>query len=93
MTPQEINEAVARKLGHEWPVIDPGHHPACPFRKKDYCRSIEAAWEIVEHQGDFGLAQGTKGWTASFGYGNEEAVFGIADTAPMAICRAFLKVP
>lgn len=88
MTDSEINEAVVRKLGlgdpHEMFVIPP------------YCNSIEAAWEIVEKIEWFCLQKehDGSGWTVWDMAGTEEAnLIVTADTAPMAICLAFLKLP
>lgn len=98
MTPQEINEAVARKLGYD--AIDKSHRRPIP----DYCHSIEAAWEIWAKMSDgyfltleteagtFGRnivkvwkndGKGDSGWVIDDVYAN---------TAPMAICLAFLKM-
>lgn len=57
MTDQEINEAVARKLGYTPDPVMWGPKPenkfwrigkCLPIPAQDYCHSIEAAWEIVE---------------------------------------------
>lgn len=67
----------------------------------DYCQSIEAAWEILEKikekfDGVF-LYNYTGKWVVAdpYGAGNElvGATLAEADTAPMAICLAFLKLP
>lgn len=86
MTPQEINEAVARKLGwsgfHHAPMQEPA--------PKNFCGSIAAAWEIVEKllSEDHAIRlYGRQGFTVNID-GWEET----ADTAPMAICLAFLKL-
>ena len=109
MTDTELNEQVARKLGHEWPVVNPEHAPNCPFRKKNYCTDIAAAWEIVEwleaNSMRIDLLNCYPAWIAE--HPNEKwkvfiARFNVmhnpnmdvfADTAPMAICVAFLKLP
>lgn len=98
MTDQDLNEQVARKLGtclkHFLPTTgNEGNESHRHCDVPDYCHSIEAAWEILHEYRDFMIAQGTKGWTASFGYGKENAVFASADTAPRAIVDAFLKLP
>lgn len=102
-TDQEINEAVARKLG--WKSEKTIKHsnnncgPDCRIIEydttmPDYCHSIEAAWEIVDYQSgcmslrDLGLY-----WICEFFVSPEINVTQRADTAPMAICLAFLKVP
>lgn len=103
MTNQEINEAVARKLGWNYheslkPVC--WQTPAGSYLREipDYCHSIEAAWEIVEHykpeldsdgfslDKDFDSVKASQ-WDCRFGI-----VHGYADTAPLAICKAFLKL-
>lgn len=96
MTDQEINEAVARKLGYELVKPNWWQFPKETGRGPvpDYCHSIEAAWEIllkVEY------------WSIRTMKGREDEVlvelgFGPlvgcwADTAPRAICLAFLKLP
>lgn len=108
MTAEDINERVARKLGslvcdhsgEEYRYLDSsksythganGHHYIIP----DYCRDIKAAWEIVEklknenlvtlwwHDGE---------WECDIEHSFSEADIGKAETAPMAICLAFLKM-
>lgn len=93
-TNQEVNEAVARKLGG-----DPPGHPEQP----DYVGSIAAAWEIVEHlrtknigilvesdQDEIGKNPGFSYWCEIT---NHPECSGYANTAPLAICLAFLKLP
>ena len=106
MTNQEINEAVHKKLGGD-KVVEPvllhttneifmQHIPA-----KDYCGSIQAAWEVVgwitKTSRSFSLyVNSGRKWTCSIGsWGNVEpdAEVNLADTAPMSICLAFLKLP
>lgn len=104
MTDQEINEAVAVKLGEDvrhggifvqggdWGEEMDESHPI-----PDYCHSIEAAWEIVEHIKDKGgrlglLLEANGGWRASFKMSPSDYLNGHHDTAPMAICKAFLKL-
>ena len=100
MTNQEIDEQVARKLGHpsevgcdcgdsicneQWQKVPP----------KNYCTDIKAAWEIVDKMPWFCLSkdEGDK-WSVWDMPGTEEAeTICSADTAPMAICLAFLKLP
>ncbi len=90
-TNQEINEAVALKLGwfevaEVW-MCPPGSNEI--FSKlPDYCTSIAAAWEIVEKQEYFKLVYAASSWRCEMGKIKE-----YADTAPMAICLAFLKLP
>ena len=106
MTNQEINEAVARKLG--WGFEDnhwyPVHIPEKPaYRTKHlptFCTSIAAAWEILEALPKWEIKRdGTTVivylWdkTTQDGFSQTEHFQGIAaDTAPMAICLAFLKL-
>lgn len=113
MTDQEINEAVARKLG--WNCVcncHPGPSYSCECfmyrceisKPKDYCHSIAAAWEIPNIESLIRLRDGR--WSARFGDGASDGSYyevgiysdydygemAIADTAPMAICLAFLKL-
>jgi hypothetical protein len=113
MTNQEINEAVARKLGwvfdnskeakwnNRFPWYDAkGKGHLAP----GFTYSIEEAWEIVEHLGPrfhklwrfwddgsyiFEISDGS----LVVGPPKIDVVVGEADTAPMAICLAFLKLP
>ena len=104
MKEREINEAVARKLGwknHDRTCEQPtpgasiythGDHwyqKGCFCREKmpDYCHSIAAAWEIVEKY-KFRLSPVNETEWVAQGMGNMVK----ADTAPMAICLAFLKI-
>lgn len=106
MSPAQVNEAVARKLGWEF-VDDVWRNPkvhcqecGIALRVPDYCHSIEAAWEIVgkfmsESGWDFNLLGGERyggDWQANF-TGHDQWHSAVADTAPMAICLAFLKLP
>lgn len=88
MTDQEINHAVARKLkGEDTRLI------------KDYCHSIEAAWEIVGYMAKqhFGVSVSHDNlrdlWQCGIESIKEPGQYETADTAPMAICLAFLKLP
>lgn len=105
MTDQEINEAVARKLGWKptktkYSTFD-GQHDAevirCRVSKMpDYCHSIAAAWEAVKYIQKMEISVDVRAWSS-----NSFSVFircgiemtAIANTAPMAICLAFLKMP
>lgn len=107
MTNTEINEAVARKLGWtqikcgdthcfgpmsmRWRSVDGRHFDTFPA----YSTSIEAAWEIVESlKMDFCLSRNGH-WDCQFGpngLGQPGLIDAVADTAPMAICLAFLKL-
>ena len=110
MTDQEINEAVAKKLGGERRTLPDAyledgtvvrHYP-------DYCRSIAAAWEIVEKFPSMGLFRTNKGnWYCCPNFGLSEESEGewyfraeknspfesLASTPAMAISLAFLKLP
>lgn len=89
MTPQEINEAVARKLG--WT------RPSYPHKigdTPDYCRTIELAWEIVEHLCRLGhppILWFSDNAEACVSFLYDEVVTDILP-APMAICLAFLEL-
>jgi Phage ABA sandwich domain len=108
MTPAEINEAVARKLG--FLVFEAPYNPDGMLVKDSngiinklpaYSTSIEAAFEIVEFvakqslyfQLDSWQDAEHSLWTAEFV--NKEGEIesdDSADTAPMAIALAFLKL-
>lgn len=116
MTNQEINEAVARKLG--WVYLEDGceilslghlHRPSgvCWFAMSPrYCEDIAAAWEIMEREdfmivamsdskeyraGKFIGNYGPAGEEPTYVYGHWSVV-AVAETAPMAICLAFLNL-
>lgn len=98
MTDSEMNEAIARKLG--WTDREFGAGTLLMkgnlVGPRDYCHSIEAAWEIVEkihntvlftlwwHDGD---------WEVDIETNDDEAIITKAPTATMAICLTFLKLP
>lgn len=79
----------------------------CAFRVPDYCHSISAAWEVVESSPNkewecwFRIDRGIRGYYAGWyetihgGQSNLDSPLSRewADTAPMAICLAFLKLP
>lgn len=100
MTEQEINEAVARKLGKEL-CQDPtclGDLEGCELAPKHYATDIKAAWEIVDKFCDEGgwditMAGGDRanGWCVTITDAGEQ-VHSCDDTAPRAICLAFLKL-
>lgn len=118
MNDQEINEAVARKLGWIPPTMakwEQNEHlgegrPLKHLRwhKKeeyseveklpDYCHDIKAAWEVVEYlrktNTDMRLVYhppygSTESWSCELEAQNFSES---ADSAPMAICLAFLKL-
>lgn len=90
MTNQEINEAVAKKLGWDNKPFHGYIRPNMP----NYSTDISAAWEVVEkHQ--ISLKYYGEAWDCTLTklldgrWINAEST---ADTAPMAICLAFLKL-
>jgi hypothetical protein len=92
MSKANINEAVARKLGYTEILKEP----------PDYCRSIEAAWEVLEAMNKKGYVTVERGilepeWQCSINWAEGEQtdflIIELADTAPLAICKAFLKLP
>ena len=99
MTNQELNEAVARKLGHP---ISGGmialrstpHQPE--YQIPEYSTSIQAAWEIVEKikvTELFALCFHDGQWHCEINCcDGERPIDEEADTAPLAICKAFLKL-
>lgn len=102
MTTQEINVSIALLLG--WvPNQNPNFKRDMEKTWKspsgglsflpDYCGSIFAAWEIVEfvsHQFTLQRLEKSKKWICTMNeWGRDGSV---ADTAPMAICLAFLKL-
>lgn len=97
MTPQEINEAVHLKLDAMKPSIHVGETVvlrggALSLPIPDYCGDIKAAWEIVEAGYlDVVMRHSDGKWSSEvLGQVNLSEK---ADTAPMAICLAFLKLP
>lgn len=107
MTNQEINEAIDKKLhGGKHPIRAMINDPiegapinmvACYGPIPNYCDDIKAAWEIVEwfrsKNMRFGLTNCPLGSDAGWEcyVQSTEETFS-ADTAPMAIALAFLKV-
>lgn len=102
MTDTEINELVARKLG--WTIdqtgaYKPGDDPQA-YDVPDYCHDIKAAWEVVEKhicvsdEYYFCLEFNAMYWEAGWRTTDKNHAVGwsSADTAPMAICLAFLKL-
>lgn len=103
MNPEEINTAVALKLG--WKDIVPPHDSVlnttgwCPKTKNrqqvpNFSGDISAAWEIVEFISQTHAVvissehfQGIEEW-ACFIDGEGH----LAEKAPLAICRAFLTL-
>lgn len=109
MTNQEINEAIHAKLGWksykegECPIRGHGaggwHYckdgKEYRYKTPNYAEDISAAWEIVEKislGGRIGIHVMNKITSISLrtetGYYTSEA-----ETTPMAICLAFLKLP
>jgi hypothetical protein len=108
MTDQELNEAVARKLGWVKLVIphDAKHHTDFRWLGPDkkthetfplpYSTDIAAAWEIVEW---FQKSPDRRGWPVlnlddtGWIFQTVDSAIGVyaeANTAPRAICKAFL---
>lgn len=107
MTDQELNEAVAKKLGWTELGWDSGlagikteyflgtDSKGEKYQKvPSYSTSIQAAWEIVGKIKFFCLDRESTGeWAVWDMAGTEEAeCICKADTAPRAICEAFLKL-
>lgn len=108
MTNQEVNEAVARKLGwvqccnpktmEHGKIVDcfgwskGGSHFHEPY--PNYTGSIQAAWEIVEslNTDSIQICKDGKGVYSCAITGNNSVIAEYADTAQMAICLAFLKL-
>lgn len=92
MTDQEINETVARRLGKGH--IQDGWEKVCVI--PDYCHSIAAAWEIVEYctENDIAVILDIRDGGSYCNFSGDEVGDNIAeaDTAPMSICLAFLKL-
>ena len=84
LTDLELNEAVARKLGLE--IYPQTFIPP-------YSTSMAAAWEILDHHGDWDMRRQNRGYFKCILYLPSEEYEAEADTAPMAICQAFLKLP
>lgn len=105
MTNQEINEAVAKKLGLRccpWKVCE------CKPEWPEFATSISAAWKIVEHLTTTAVSDGLhysvslyctdcdpKLWHFDIGHLDSPMMDlpkSVANTAPMAICKAFLEL-
>lgn len=105
MTDEEVNITVARKLGWEYKPKDMSNFYGysdwiSPWHVRenlpDYCHSIEAAWEVVEYCLKLGPIDldGSDGVFRFFVFNDKGPDYcAEADTAPMAICLAFLKLP
>jgi hypothetical protein len=100
-----MDAAVAEVLGWEnlhWEEVDRGPNHYAPegwwgdgpngecYLDRSYSTDIAAAWELAEkyRHGGFGV-----GWSESWGmpYCMMDDAYEYAETAPLAICRAFLK--
>ncbi len=101
MTDQELNEAVARKLGFEAKTLARCGALACEHELKtsipDYSHSIAAAWDIVElpgigSQSVHRTIYPQPSWEWSL-FKDGKMYLAEAATAPLAICQAFLKLP
>ena len=94
---QEINERVARKLSFNAYRFKVHYGEPIP----DYCHDIKAAWEIVEHlennlivdKWERKIEHEQKDWRCFIRIDPYGGIAAYADTAPMAICLAFLKLP
>lgn len=108
LSAREIDEAVARKLGWEkkerelsgFKNVGPLYVWVRPKDVRDklpnYSTSIEEAWEILASLVEKGkciqLNMSDKGVGCWIGNKHFREHFGEADTAPFAICLAFLKL-
>jgi hypothetical protein len=99
LTDKEINEAVAFALGYR---CDSKHDPLCywdtPNRKctlsilpPPFSTDIKAAWEILTDHCDEWHLDFRSTVTVRLSKKYEEAI-ATSDTAPKAICLAFLKM-
>ncbi len=108
MTELEINEAVALKLGwvknddcEVYGGFLSSWKPKGGRFPPNFCQSIEAAWEIAEkyklsvvYAHDQWMAGDLNPYTTDAGcVDGYMSHFAFADTAPRAICEAFLKLP
>ncbi len=99
MSETEINEIVARKLG--WKMTKDfqwwKYEGMLPLKyPRNYSTSIEAAWEIVQQfvAKDISIDlsyQKDAGWR--FHYGAMVGEIPRGESAPLSICKAFLKLP
>ena len=105
MTPEQINEAVARKLGwtnSDYPVKGwlkrfykgpEGEKEYYLDEPEDYCRSIEAAWEIIGSlKCDWEMKTTSYGIDFTIFDDAGEFPSAVEDTVPMAICMAYLRM-
>lgn len=99
MTEQEINEVVARKLG--WREQNADRFPwmnsqGMELPIPEFCTSISAAWEIVDKIKQtelFALCWHDGFWHCEINCcDGEREIDEESETAPMAICLAFLKL-
>lgn len=100
MTDAEINEAVARKMGwvkhafdDNWSRVRPEGAQIHQPPMIDYCHDIKAAWEVVDwminNGHDFNMSCDQDSFGIAWQY---DEFIAEADTVPMAICLAFLKL-
>ena len=88
LSPDEINERVAKKL--RGPSQKCGPH--CPCHRRNYCGSIEAAFEILDAwHGDWELGRQNNIFRCVL-YRPGEGYDGLSGICTKAICLAFLKV-
>lgn len=95
LSDQEINEAVARKLGNfkdGWYSYINNGIGISANEPPDYCHDIKAAWEIMlyvdKNGSNFDVGTNQHAWYVK---SNGQTVCE-SNTAPMAICLAFLKL-
>lgn len=100
MSPEELNEAVARKLGfikridHLW--SRPGPLEETPmFVLPAYSTFIAAAWELIPKFEKWSFSRTGEGdYVFAFSEFGAESYNAVTDPfAPRAICLAFLKLP
>lgn len=97
---QELNEQVAKRLGAYPTLPDMQAEDGTVLRHyKDYVGSIEAAWEITEHIKSNPYNRIRIEWLDNKWYCQlvEDETVGVRaiyceDTAPLAICKAFLAL-
>lgn len=106
MTPQEINEQIAKRLGYPLIKVTPidssgKDEESFHIQTPNFCGEIVAAWEIIDFIGDEYCSvskcleqfEGHR-WQAQVGSLSliSSKLTAYADTPSMAIARAFLKM-
>ena len=103
-----LNAAIALKLGwknqrgmwvsKEAQALEEAGNPPLDLGQispRNFCEDIATIWEVVENLPPnvvFGLIKIGKQWLCQMGPEDGKRVEIIADTAPLAVCRAFLKL-